>query len=59
MPTCDDCGAPVCLVEPRDLLALVEPEIRTEVRQAIRDFGPRSFGKVCHDCGSVSLCGLE
>lgn len=56
MPTCDDCGARVCLMSPRDLLAVVPSEIRFEVRQTIKTFGPRAFAKVCHNCVSFSLC---
>lgn len=59
MPRCDECGAGVCLVGAAELPVLVREDLREEVAQAARDFGPGAFGKVCHDCGAVTLCALD
>lgn len=58
MPACDDCGARVCLIPARDVIAFVEPEMRSDVRQNLRTFGPKAYGKVCHECRYVELCEL-
>lgn len=55
---CDRCGTAVWWMEPRQLLALVPPENRYEVRQIIRDYGGNDdcMAFVCPNC---KWCGLS
>ena len=57
---CRDCGQLVPLIEPREILAVVDPVHRFEVRQALRQMRRGSgLAWICSDCQTFGLYGLS